>query len=186
MGVVLQRPNTVVDCERVWNKKCTGHISQCPRMHRVQGQLVLALGLVGVAASFQTPSIKCIPSPFRNARCRQRHTYLAFDSSTEDTDSATLNGQQVSMVGGLVTAADSRSQLFSAFTALTAADQYDAVLTGLCAKILDDTQLKSDSAMERLKDPIQLLEEMNSKRIRASPRSVMALVDVSSRYSSVC
>lgn len=82
-----------------------------------------------------------------------------------------VNGSAAAMVP----ASDSKSQLFSAFSALTAADQYDAVLTGLCAKILDTNEEEQVS----LEDPLQLLQEMNGKRIQASPRSTMALIDVS-------
>lgn len=108
--------------------------------------------------------------------------WTAIFSSMEDTDAATINGEQYpadtsANGGGLVTTADSRSQLFSAFSALTAEDQYDAVLTGLCAKILDDTTIVERAAIERLKDPTNLLNEMNSRRIQASPRSMMALID---------
>jgi hypothetical protein len=90
-------------------------------------------------------------------------------------------------VGGLVTASDAKSQLFSAFTALDLPDQYDAVLTGLCAKILDNESATSSpsasgtassNTAKALQDPMQLLQEMNQKRIVASPRSIMALIDV--------
>jgi hypothetical protein len=88
--------------------------------------------------------------------------------------------------GGLVTASDAKSQLFSAFAALDLSDQYDAVLTGLCAKILDNddpskggTSSSSQSAtVLQVDGPMQLLQEMNQKRIVASPRSIMALIDV--------
>jgi len=78
--------------------------------------------------------------------------------------------------GGLVVGAtNNKSRLSSAFAALGESDQYDAVLTGLCAKILDDT---SDSATRAaLQDPIKLMQEMNSRRVTASGRSLMALID---------
>jgi hypothetical protein len=94
--------------------------------------------------------------------------------------------------GGLVTASDAKSQLFSAFAALDLSDQYDAVLTGLCAKILDnDDQSTSSSSTgsqisKILQDgPMQLLQEMNQKRIVASPRSIMALIDVRKRNVNI-
>lgn len=81
---------------------------------------------------------------------------------------------------GMVLAKDTtKSQLFTAFTSLDLTDQYDAVLTGLCAKILDDRTMDEDTTKVALRDPIQLIEEMNTKNIPASPRSLMALIDVS-------
>lgn len=79
--------------------------------------------------------------------------------------------------GGLLSRKSLQSQLASAFTALDESDQYDAVLTGLCAKILDQSGASDSSASQTLEDPIQLVEEMNTRRIRASPRSLMALID---------
>ena len=109
----------------------------------------------------------------------------------------------------------SPSVVSSAFEALGEKDQYDAVLTGLCAKILDgnyDPNPPSSSstsatdtgedaegdgvgevagvaemsaaqrAFETLSDPIRLMKEMNSRNIRASERSLMALIDVSSCF----
>jgi hypothetical protein len=87
------------------------------------------------------------------------------------------------------------SVISSAFQALDEKDQYDAVLTGLCAKILDGTMVPNEEesvaeriarqatmtptqlAYDTLKDPIRLLEEMNNRRVRASERSLMALID---------
>ena len=73
---------------------------------------------------------------------------------------------------------DNKSRLASAFAALDETDQYDAVLTGLCAKILDDTA--DEEAKAALQDPIKLMQEMNARRVTASGRSLMALIDVSS------
>ena len=70
-----------------------------------------------------------------------------------------------------------RSKLASAFAALDETDQYDAVLTGLCAKILDETP--SVACWSALQDPISLLKEMNARKVAASGRSLMALIDVS-------
>jgi len=88
---------------------------------------------------------------------------------------------------------DRASLLESAFEAMDDKDKYDAVLTGLCSKILDGksnmnandiaidaTLTPTELAMEKMKDPIRLLEEMNSRKVKASGRSLMALVDVSS------
>ena len=84
------------------------------------------------------------------------------------------------MMEGLVAAGSSlQSQLASAFSNLEESDQYDAVLTGLCAKILDEPSLSGDDITVMLDDPISLLEEMNARRVKAGSRSLMALVDVS-------
>ncbi len=84
------------------------------------------------------------------------------------------------MMEGLVAAGSSlQSQLASAFSNLEESDQYDAVLTGLCAKILDEPSLSGDDVIVMLDDPISLLEEMNARRVKAGSRSLMALVDVS-------
>jgi len=72
-----------------------------------------------------------------------------------------------------------QSQLASAFTNLDETDQYDAVLTGLCAKILDQPSLSGDAVIMAMDDPMNLLEEMNKRRVSASSRSLMALIDVS-------
>lgn len=78
-------------------------------------------------------------------------------------------------------------QLLNAFTSLDAKDQYDAVLTGICAKILDRTSSNSDSSSSdsvSIQDAISLLKEMNTRKIIASPRSTMALIDVVSTTTS--
>jgi len=79
---------------------------------------------------------------------------------------------------GLVAVGSSlQSQLASAFSALDENDQYDAVLTGLCAKILDQSSLSGDEVIVALQDSISLLEQMNSRKVPAGSRSLMALVD---------
>jgi hypothetical protein len=84
---------------------------------------------------------------------------------------------------GLVAMGNSlQSQLASAFSALDESDQYDAVLTGLCAKILDQPSLSGDEVIVALQDSISLLEEMNLRKVSAGSRSLMALVDVSTSY----
>ena len=90
---------------------------------------------------------------------------------------------------------DRASLLASAFEALNDDDKYDAVLTGLCSKILDGkleltpqqigkeaTLTPSQLSLEKLKDPIRLVEEMNQRGVKASGRSLMALIDVSNAY----
>jgi hypothetical protein len=102
-------------------------------------------------------------------------------ASSDDSPDQNINGE-ASTTGGLVSVTDSKTQLFSAFAALDLNDQYDAVLTGLCAnKILDDSNVRASDARTSLQDPLQLLDEMNKKGIRASPRSLMAIIDVSCR-----
>lgn len=89
--------------------------------------------------------------------------------------------------------------LASAFAALDEKDQYDTVLMGLCAKILDGNSAtttstttndtanriaqdailsQSQKAYDKLRDPISLLKEMNLRNVRASGRSLIALIDV--------
>lgn len=96
---------------------------------------------------------------------------------------------------------NSKSILSSAFSALKEEDQYDAVLTGLCAKILDDKmdedpnedgEDKTTATVDKIEDkstnllngPISLLKEMNNRQVRASPRSLAALVDVATKTES--
>ena len=98
-------------------------------------------------------------------------------SSSLGAEATNTETSQVS--GGLMSIGSAlQSQLVSAFTALDESDQYDAVLTGLCAKILDDPSKSGDQVTVALQDLIQLLQEMNSRRIPASGRSLMALIDV--------
>ena len=83
--------------------------------------------------------------------------------------------------------------LFSAFASLDLRDQYDAVLSSACAKLLDGTAAASDNnninsnndadaaaatVETKLNDCQRLLQEMNDSNVPASPRSLMALVDV--------
>eukprot|EP00557_Chaetoceros_sp_GSL56_P001727 CAMPEP_0176504666 /NCGR_PEP_ID=MMETSP0200_2-20121128/16062_1 /TAXON_ID=947934 /ORGANISM="Chaetoceros sp., Strain GSL56" /LENGTH=466 /DNA_ID=CAMNT_0017904127 /DNA_START=267 /DNA_END=1667 /DNA_ORIENTATION=+ len=85
---------------------------------------------------------------------------------------------------------DRASLLASAFDALADDEKYDAVLTGLCSKIINgkievdpqqigkEATLKpSQLALEKLKDPLRLVEEMNQRKIKANSRSLMALID---------
>ena len=122
------------------------------------------------------------------------HSKFAFTIYSTTEDSSNNNGAGG---GGLVRQTDSNmmnKQLLNAFTNLGAADQYDAVLTGLCAKILDsDTSttgtsstatnqnsnnMSPDRTIVAIQDCIALLEEMNTSKITASSRSLMALIDV--------
>jgi hypothetical protein len=116
-------------------------------------------------------------------------------SSTPRPSAAAVNNSNDNnptnaFVGGLVREMDiMKSQLFAAFTNLDLTDQYDAVLTGMCAKLLDNVDEENKATEEekmeenyyqnRLQDCRALLQEMTKSRIVASPRSIMALIDVS-------
>ena len=133
--------------------------------------------LVGLV--LQIPSILCfqfnsLPHPGASLRksIRQTPTTTLHAASSDDESPAQ----------GLVAMGSSlQSQLASAFSQLDESDQYDAILTGLCAKILDDSSLKGQDVVVALQDSIQLMEEMNARRVVAGSRSIMALVDVSAR-----
>ena len=112
---------------------------------------------------------------FNPVRIVRRHisSVRIFQSATEPE----INGDDRAGRSGIVRLEDTKSQLFAAFTALGEGDQYDAVLTGLCAKFLE-TATPNPESQEALQDPLDLLQEMNRRRIQASPRSMMALIDV--------
>jgi hypothetical protein len=113
-------------------------------------------------------------SPF-SAFYAENQNQAQSSTGLESPQDASVNGSS----GGLMNIGDSlKSQLASAFSNLDESDQYDAVLTGLCAKILDQPSTSGNQAAVALQDPIQLVEEMNGRRIPASPRSLMALIDV--------
>lgn len=107
-----------------------------------------------------------------------------FMMSEDDTQTDPQFTQEDEQVNGasLVLQNDDRSSLASAFSNLAENDQYDAVLTGLCAKILDDTS--EEKAISSLQDPISLVVEMNGRNVQASGRSLMALIDVRCYSSS--
>eukprot|EP00956_Cyclotella_meneghiniana_P008097 scaffold10780_cov78-Cyclotella_meneghiniana.AAC.6 len=81
--------------------------------------------------------------------------------------------------GGMILASD-KNLLNMAFSSLDDKDKYETVLTGLCAKVIDGD---ISSAKEGLVDPIRLIEEMNSSRILAGPRSIISLVDATAMAS---
>ncbi|CAB9524547.1 expressed unknown protein [Seminavis robusta] len=95
-------------------------------------------------------------------------------SSSSDATDVMINGEASSSSRIIPAAMTGRSQLAAAFTALDESDQYDAVLTGLCAKILDNDQAATAASLE---DSAALLTEMNQRNIPASPRSLMSLID---------
>ena len=124
-------------------------------------------------AAFSTSSAALLNLVASSHKVQRSARYAAGEESND------ANGTSSPVGGGLVSFDDLKSQLVSAFTSLDETDQYDAVLTGLCAKILDDTAMSSENVKDALGDPMQLLQEMNSRKIRASGRSLMALIDVS-------
>lgn len=155
---------------------------------------IYLLSLSAISAFCPSPKLSklsSLPVPFSQQ-------WLTNDVNGAGAGAGAVGNSDVSSTttGGLVTASDAKSQLFSAFTALDLPDQYDAVLTGLCAKILDNEQRTTSSASstdpvptgtaKALQDPMQLLQEMNQKRIVASPRSIMALIDVRSLLQQLC
>jgi len=80
---------------------------------------------------------------------------------------------------------DENTFLTSAFDALKEEDKYDAVLTGLCSKILDGDNLNSETASEEgLYGTLDLIQEMNNRGVPASPRSLSALIDVAAQSQS--
>eukprot|EP00549_Striatella_unipunctata_P008448 CAMPEP_0118714294 /NCGR_PEP_ID=MMETSP0800-20121206/26103_1 /TAXON_ID=210618 ORGANISM="Striatella unipunctata, Strain CCMP2910" /NCGR_SAMPLE_ID=MMETSP0800 /ASSEMBLY_ACC=CAM_ASM_000638 /LENGTH=462 /DNA_ID=CAMNT_0006620063 /DNA_START=445 /DNA_END=1833 /DNA_ORIENTATION=- len=93
-------------------------------------------------------------------------------SMTSDFSSGNDGGDlvQSSSSGGKIS-----SSLAEVFEGLSEEDRYDAVLTGLCARILDNENEVNTTSIE---DPIQLLDEMNGRNVMASPRGIMALIDV--------
>jgi len=123
---------------------------------------VVFLMIVSIGGSaFLVPTRK----PFKSIKC-----YATSQSSNQD-------GKEAISEGLVPSGSSLQSQLASAFSNLDETDQYDAVLTGLCAKILDQPSLSGDGVIVALKDPISLLEEMNARRVSAGSRSLMALVD---------
>lgn len=92
--------------------------------------------------------------------------------------------QQQQDLSGLILR-DENTFLTSAFDALKEEDKYDAVLTGLCSKILDGDNLNSETASEEgLYGTLDLIQEMNNRGVPASPRSLSALIDVAAQSQS--
>lgn len=137
------------------------------------GRRNVSLGLLWVA--WTAPGSQAFTPSFPGGTRRAAVSRRFAEPSDAQQSQATVNGEG----GGILLSSDAKSQLFASFAALSLADQYDAVLTGLCAKILDASDLTEAKAVTALQDPLQLVEEMNGKKIPASARSLMALVDVS-------
>jgi hypothetical protein len=92
-------------------------------------------------------------------------------------DAAAAAGRDDWRTVGAAAAAASRPLLDEAFSNFDDTDKYETVLSGLCAKIVDD----GSEANARLKivNPMRLLGEMNSMGIPIGPRGVVGLIDVS-------
>mmetsp|Transcript_12551 Transcript_12551/g.23450 ORF Transcript_12551/g.23450 Transcript_12551/m.23450 type:complete len:525 (+) Transcript_12551:146-1720(+) len=120
--------------------------------------------------AFQLPSSTYTVS--QQSICPPTILHAATSQPSEENETITSPQQGLVALGSSL-----QSQLASAFSALDESDQYDAVLTGLCAKVLDDSSLSGNDVIVALQDPIRLLEEMNSRRVPAGSRSVMALID---------
>lgn len=137
--------------------------------------------LVGILA---TREVHSFAGMLVRAKCRPRLFMEAPNDKTQEMDSQEVDSRDdstasVNGASALVSMGDDeRSRLASAFLNLGEADQYDAVLTGLCAKILDDDGIREEQALPLLQDPISLLKEMNDRNVQASGRSLMALIDV--------
>jgi hypothetical protein len=143
------------------------------RIHRTKRVVVLSLFLGHAAWSFQYGSVGS--SSFHGAgSSRLRSSTVARHAASSSEENSGSPAQGLVAMGSSL-----QSQLASAFSQLEESDQYDAILTGLCAKILDDSSMKGQDVVVALQDSIQLLEEMNSRRVVAGSRSIMALVDVS-------
>lgn len=147
-------------------------------------KLILSSLLLQGAQSFTVPS-----ATYATKHQHETSTHLASSQTDANTEGIVLKDTFDN---------DRASLLASAFDALNEDDKYDAVLTGLCSKILDGkiqvdpeqigkeaTLTPSDLALEKLKDPIRLLGEMNQRRVKASARSLMALIDVSTCCNSI-
>lgn len=124
-----------------------------------------------------------------------KHHRISLDASS--------NNDPISEGGSLIFPSNNNNDnlLSSAFLALDETEKYDAVLTGLCSKILDTgggekySKTKGEeggvisveeyvqsavSSLGVMEQPLNLLQEMNTRGVKASPRCTSALLDVSS------
>ena len=70
--------------------------------------------------------------------------------------------------------------LLDTFANLKEDEQYDTVLTGLCSKILDTEPAPMDKSKfnsKPLDEPLQLLQEMNARKIPISKRAASSILD---------
>jgi hypothetical protein len=129
-----------------------------------------------------------VPKPAARVKATPRRSFSAVyaenrnsaqsSRKVDSSENVPVNGSSGGVGGMMSMGSTLQSQLASAFSALDESDQYDAVLTGLCAKILDQPSMSGDQVAVALQDPIQLFQEMNSRKVKASGRSIMALIDV--------
>ena len=92
-------------------------------------------------------------------------------------------GDDVSSTSLVRTIPGGSNALSDAFDALSETDKYDAVLTGLCAKILDSKDKTNEE--NNVEGPLNLMQEMISRKVQASTRSVSALIDVAAQSEDV-
>ncbi|KAL3910400.1 MAG: hypothetical protein SGILL_007705 [Bacillariaceae sp.] len=145
------------------------------KIHRSTWLIVGLLMQIHIASSFQFASLQ--------RSCNNLPTVTG-QSQSATTLPAASSGDNEEAASGLVAMGSSlQSQLASAFSQLDESDQYDAILTGLCAKVLDDSSLKGPDVVTALEDSSQLMEEMNARRVVAGSRSIMALVDAAAAAS---
>jgi len=130
---------------------------------------------------------------------RKGCTYYKYRSVSLDASS---NNDSMSGGGSLIFPSNNSNNnlLSSAFLALDETEKYDAVLTGLCSKILDtgggekyskakgkegenmsveEYVQSAVSPLGVMEQPLNLLQEMNTRGVKASPRCTSALLDVS-------
>ena len=144
-------------------------------------------------------TVSAFTGMFRNSLSNNRNSnriWIASSKRHPITKVFATTEENQSSAGSVILQGDNMSLLQSAFSALSDDDKYDAVMTGLCAKILDgeisapdeDAVVKEASYQSPgyaiLADPIKLLQEMNNRRLKASERSMMALIDVSLLFFS--
>ena len=169
--------------------------------------LISATSIIGTSRAFHHPS-----KGYVQHRPTQSSRSAANGPKPSRFSSAICAEPNGSGSAGISIGSAGASLLNDAFSALSQSDQYDAVLTGLCAKILDGeprstadatsqdgsdgaerdegvaaeeaeraARLAALSPTERafatLSDPLSLLQEMNGRRVKASPRSLSALID---------
>lgn len=76
-------------------------------------------------------------------------------------------------------ASESDRLLNAAFSSLDDKDKYETVLTGLCAKLIEDPS----NTKEGLGDPMKLVDEMTSQGISVGPRGMIGLIDATAQTS---
>jgi hypothetical protein len=141
--------------------------------------------VAGVAVS--KSSARCGRRDDDRRRRRQQNNFVVLGAAANNQDT-TNESSSSSTASSLVQQSAVKSQLFSAFTNLALTDQYDAVLTGLAAKILDaaNDKMTPERTVAELSNCYDLLTEMNQKQIAPSPRSTMAMIDVRLFFYILC